>query len=231
MIKKVTIYGERCSGTNYLENLLVENFDVEMTWKYGHKHFFGFQDNKLLNSNDTLFVCIVRDIYEWMNSLYRKKHHLPIKYMEKTDEEKIKIFLNDEWFSVNDKKFNYKKWDEEIMQDRNIYTKKRYKNIFEMRHTKIKFLLEDLPLKVKNHIFIRYEDLINNFSNTMKKIEKKGLQIKNKETFPRNIQIYKKDKNKLFDITKKKKEFIDKKMIFSNKNFIKFYEKKLGYYK
>lgn len=39
MIKKVTIYGERCSGTNYLEELLTENFDVTLVWDYGWKHF------------------------------------------------------------------------------------------------------------------------------------------------------------------------------------------------
>ena len=35
MIKKVTIYGERCSETNYLEQLLINNFDIDITWKYG----------------------------------------------------------------------------------------------------------------------------------------------------------------------------------------------------
>lgn len=34
MIKYFTIYGERCSGTNYLEQIIKLNFDVEVTWKY-----------------------------------------------------------------------------------------------------------------------------------------------------------------------------------------------------
>lgn len=33
IIKYITIYGERCSGTNYLEELINLNFDVEITWK------------------------------------------------------------------------------------------------------------------------------------------------------------------------------------------------------
>ena len=74
MIHTVTIYGERCSGTNYLENLLINNFDVEITWIYGRKHFFGFND--LNNSDDVLFIGIVRNIFDWINSLYREKHHL-----------------------------------------------------------------------------------------------------------------------------------------------------------
>jgi len=75
-MKKVTIYGERCSGTNYLEELLLLNFDVETVWDYGWKHFFGFND--LTNSDDTLFIGIIRNLEDWINSLYREKHHLPI---------------------------------------------------------------------------------------------------------------------------------------------------------
>ena len=39
------------------------------------------------------------------------------------------------------------------MIDRNVYTGKRYKNIFELRHTKIKWMLEDLPNKEQNCIY------------------------------------------------------------------------------
>ena len=44
----------------------------------------------------------------------------------------------------------------EIMEDRNIYTGERYKNIFELRYTKMKFLSEDLPNKVKHYTFILF---------------------------------------------------------------------------
>ena len=80
MIKKFTIYGERCSGTNYLQNLVNDNFEIELTWEYGWKHFFGFQDDTLKNSDDTLFLCIVRNPVDWMNSFFRNPHHLPLNY-------------------------------------------------------------------------------------------------------------------------------------------------------
>ena len=83
-------------------------------------------------------------------------------------------------YEFNSKTYNNKTGDQgkEIIEDRNIYTKKRYKNIFELRHTKIKWMIEDLPNKVKNYIFIRYEELINNFDETLIKIKDKGLQVK-----------------------------------------------------
>jgi hypothetical protein len=219
MITHCTIYGERCSGTNYLENLILKNFDVKITWKYGWKHFFGFND--LHNSKQTLFICIVREIHSWMNSFFREKHHLKIKNQKKlSKEEKKKIFLNDQFYSVIEN-------EDEIMKDRNMYTKKRYKNIFELRHTKIKWMLEDLPHKVDNYIFIRYEDLLNNFEKTMTKIKNIGLKIKDPKKFPENVYTYKKEKYKKYRI--KHENFITKKEILNHPSFKKYYEKRLNY--
>lgn len=200
MIKKVTIYGERCSGTNYLEELLVSNFDVTITWEYGRKHFFGFNDLK--NSNDTLFIGIIRNPYDWLNSLYRDQHHLPHNFKDITN------FLNSEFYSLNEN-------NKEFMTDRNIYTKERYKNIFDMRYTKIRFLTEDMPKLVKNYILIKYEDLINNFNITINKIRSKGLRIRRGIYRPLNILHYKKEKDKQFVKNQRvnhisKEEIIDK---------------------
>lgn len=63
-IKKFTILGERCSGTNFLEQTILENFDVELTWEFGHKHFFGFHQFSHNNKeNETLFIGIVKILY------------------------------------------------------------------------------------------------------------------------------------------------------------------------
>ena len=40
-IKRVQIYGERCSGTNYLKKLIETNFTQTVINDYGHKHFFA----------------------------------------------------------------------------------------------------------------------------------------------------------------------------------------------
>jgi len=54
-----------------------------------------------------------------------------------SEEEKLDEFLNKEFWSFYDNEGN-RDTSKEIMIDRNIYTGKRYKNIFELRHTKIK---------------------------------------------------------------------------------------------
>jgi hypothetical protein len=110
------------------------------------------------------------------------------------------------------------------MNDRNIYTGERYKNIFELRYTKNKFLIDDLPNKVKNHILLRYEDVLDDFENTMNKINGVGLEIKCKNSFPTNVLTYKKTKIKF---TKNEYSEFSKEEIFNNKNYIDYYEKKL----
>jgi hypothetical protein len=221
MIKNVTIYGERCSGTNYLEILLKTNFRIEITKKYGSKHFFGFHNEKLKNSKETLFICITRDLVEWLNSLYRKPHHLGV-HLRKN----IYSFLNEEFYSYNDNESGSKD-GKEIMEDRNIYTKERYKNIFEMRHTKLKFMIEDLPTLVDNYIFIRYEDLINDFEGTMLSLKNKGLNVKENIEFPINNNNYKGRENEKF--IKKENNLISLQRILNNPNLIRTYEIKLGY--
>ena len=218
MLKKYTIYGERCSGTNYLQNIMNVNFDIKITHEYGKKHFFGFQDEKLKKSDDTLFICIVRNPVDWVNSLYREKYHIA-KHLRKN----ITDFLNKEFYSYNDKHSGLRDRTE-IMEDRNIYTGKRYKNIFELRHTKIKWMIEELPNKVKNYIFIKHEDLLNNYKNTLLKINEKGVKIKDNIKFPINSKTYKLSKTKIYV---KKKNEISSETILDNPNFIPFYEKKL----
>ena len=218
IIRRVQIYGERCSGTNYLEVLLSRNFhDYSLVQDYGYKHFFGFDDLK--NSDDTLFICIVRNPVDWVNSLYRNKWHIAQHLCTSVDN-----FLNKEFYSYNDKK-SVSKDGTEIMTDRNIYTGERYKNIFELRHTKLKFLYEDLPKLVKNHIFIKHEDLLTNFEETMIKIKNVGLVIKPDISFPVNYYGYKKENGEY----KVKPNEIDEKCILNHPDFRKHYENILGY--
>ena len=218
MLKKYTIYGERCSGTNYLKSIMNLNFNIKLTHEYGKKHFFGFQDEKLKKSDDTLFICIVRNPVDWVNSLYREKYHIA-KHLRKN----ITDFLNKEFYSYNDKHSGLRDGSE-IMEDRNIYTGKRYKNIFELRHTKIKWMMEELPNKVKNYIFIKHEDLLYDFKNTLLKINEKGVKIKDNIKFPINSKTYKLSKTKIYV---KKNNEISSETILDNPNFIPFYEKKL----
>ena len=175
MIKKFTIYGERCSGTNYLEQLILKNFDVEITWDYGWKHWMGFNECK--NSDDCLFIGIIRHPLKWLESLYKHKHHFKEEFTKNK-----KRFLYSEVHSYDFIK------NVEIKEDYDLNNKKKpYKNIISLRNTKNLFLLQKMPKIVKNYILFRYEDLTMNFNKIMNKLVNKGLKIKENIDFPLNI--------------------------------------------
>ena len=214
-ITQFTIFGERCSGTNYIQNIMKMNFELDITWQYGWKHHFGFNDFN--DSDNTLFICIVREPYSWMNSFYQCKHHLPPELAMTPDH-----FLNNEFYSVNDN-------NDEIISDRNMYNGQRFKNIFELRHIKLKYMIETLPQLVKNYILIRYEDLLNDFDNVMNKIKKFDLPIIETINFPVNSKIDFK-----YGGYKQKKRFdnvISKDQIYDHSDFNDKFEKMLNYSK
>jgi hypothetical protein len=226
-IKKYTVFGERCSGTNYLCTLLELNFEVELTWELSRKHFFGFEENLREKAENILIIGITREITSWINSFFREKHHIPLLYKNLPLDESIYEFLHNEFFSIDDNMHGYKTWKNELMTDRNIYTGERYKNIFELRHVKNKFLIEDMPNKTKNYILIRYEDLLENFEKTMYLLKDMGLKVRDTNHFPVNTTLYKNTKTEFRPNSKK--EFISKEMILNNPNMNPYYELKLGY--
>lgn len=230
MIEDFTIFGERCSGTDFTQSILEMNFTQSLTWKYGWKHFFGFS-TKLRESDQTLFVCVVRGLEPWINSFFRDMYHLPLKYKaDLTIEEKIEAFLNDEFWSFNDIDGN-RDISKEILKDRNIYTGERYKNIFEARHLKLKYLIEDLPKRIDNYILVRHEDLINDFENTMIGIKNKGLKVREGIEFPVTSKAYKgiQGREDYKKVRKSKIDHISRERILTNKNLNPHYEKILGY--
>jgi hypothetical protein len=147
-IKKFTLYGERHSGTKIFERFISMNFDMEITWDYGVKHFFGFVDiESIINAKDTLFLCIVRETYDWLIANHYKPHDAPQKRQGV-------LYVND-WYSVG------RTFEEiEIMEDRCYWDKQRYKNIFELRYFKLMYMLYVLPMLADNYLLISYNDYI-----------------------------------------------------------------------
>ena len=146
------IFGERCSGTNFLEQALLENFHIQIHEYQVNKHFFG--QKELPKEDNILYIGIVRHPYTWINSFYKYPY-----FVNKNIRNNKHKFINNEFWCQDG--------NNEIIQDRNIFTKKRYKNIFELRKVKLEFLHDKLPLLAKNYILIKYEDLRDDYENTL----------------------------------------------------------------
>lgn len=178
LLSQYTVFGERCSGTNYLVQLMNANFNIPLTYEYGHKHFFGHTDLSAANNvSDTLFLGIIRHPIYWLNSFFKEQHHIPNR------PKPLYNFLFDEFYSMND--------DGTIIEkDVNYMTGTRYKNIFEMRFYKNYYLLNILPTQVPHSFLITYENLRDNTADVLGNIATKfGLEPK--LPLYQNIDYYK----------------------------------------
>jgi len=176
-MNRYTILGERRSGTNFLEQLISDNFHLKLDWLGGWKHFFGYNgyDSKLKNNQDVIYFCIVRNPVDFLISFYNSKLLQPI---ERT--QNIESFLLNEFYSVYLHKGKYV----EILDDRNFKNNNlKFKNIFEMRSIKCKYLLDDVPELVNNYYFIRYEYLKHNTDFVLNDISNKFELVKKNQQY------------------------------------------------
>lgn len=164
-ILNFTIYGERCSGTTFLEEAITANFNLPVMWYYDWKHFFGSYDfdadKKESEANgtgapadNTLFIGMVRNPVRWLHSFSKRKQYLP------SEIQTLGNLFQREFYSVNEN-------DEVIAEDVHLTTKARFKNIFELRKVKNDFLINVMPTKVQNYILLTYEDLLNKYDETL----------------------------------------------------------------
>ena len=197
--RKFVILGERCSGTNFLEEAITQNFDITNTFEYGNKHFFC-NNNYTTASEDTVFIGIIRNPIYWLNSFSKELYHIP------SINKNPRNFLFNEFYSVFDEQQNKKPMmdlnnfsnfinnnNTEIInpQDLKYLNGKKYKNIFEMRKLKNYYLMNIIPGKVKNYILINYESLLYNYDATLNNIQTKFDLVKKHDTYVK-IKNYKK---------------------------------------
>lgn len=210
LISKVQIYGERSSGTNYLEQLMKKNIpSLIFTNEYGWKHFFP--PLTFPTSEQCLFVVIYRDLFDWTRSFYLQPHHVH-KSIRKLSFSK---FIRSEWHCVYDKQSNTHPTEElymqEMMFERDPNTGNRFQNILSMRSSKIN-ALELLKEKVNYVEYVRYEELKKNPEQFIQHlIEKYNLPTYQKFediiTYKGNTQEVFKQK-KYFDFKKADLKFI-----------------------
>lgn len=180
--RKVQIFGERCSGTNFLHLLIKTNFrDIILTDEYGFKHLFQKEGLRKEIEPDVIYLIIVRNPYDWLRSLYRVPHHAP-KHLNL----KFSKFLRDPWESYNIEK--WMKLDIDKLDNYSEYKVEEFKNVIQLRNYKNKVFL-DLLINHKNIKLIKYEDLRDDTSNIMDQISSR-FDIRKPAVF-KNVYTYK----------------------------------------
>jgi len=160
-IRFFQIFGERNSGTKYVQRVLNRNLRINPTSAFGFKHWYvkGHQprgeenrttDNECIRSldgsDDTIFVFIVRDPYSWIQSMRSKPHHAPLHRNMGLSE-----FIRKEWISYETKRAN-KMWPPSAD---NYYFIERAENICALRRSKNAHFMS-IGNRVRNFHTIRH---------------------------------------------------------------------------
>ena len=177
-INYIKIFGERNSGTTFLHQLLEKNVKNVSILPHGYnsgtgwKH--GFPKINLFNKIDnTLFIVIIRNVEDWLISMFKNQYHLKQNY-------NITSFLENK-LDVYDKRTDH---------DVNVNPLEK-QNILNLRYSKILSYL-NLYKIASNIIFINLEDLQNNTSKFINFLSK----TYNIDIAPNIIEISKHTKSK-----------------------------------
>jgi hypothetical protein len=161
-LRKFCLFGERCSGTNYLQQLITANFpQLGYQKAYGWKHFPAWLSapaglnpgpSKFYtfeNSDAYLFFVIFRNPYDWLRSLWEHPHHAA-SHLHHIP---FDTFIHSTWICDPLDEFIH-------AMDKNPHTGAYFSNILQLRSAKIRNMLM-IKNKVKNIYYINYETLLN----------------------------------------------------------------------
>jgi hypothetical protein len=230
MIKKIKIYGERNSGTNFLYKLLVNNLElktIEMHefdkknnivrgWKHGIPNEFGYY-TKLYDC--TLFIYIIRPIEDWLVSSYYHPYH-------------VKRKNNFNQFLTETMKSNEKKWKRK--NGKILNSDDNGKTIFEIRYYKLNKHLEFFT-NVDNIIHINLSLLQSNPKSFIEFISTTFNLIRKTDFIPvlLHTKTRKKEKNQSYklDLTNKHRDIINKNKSIIFEKYIDILKEKIYYKK
>lgn len=169
-IERFQVFGERCSGTNYVQALIERNFPgldtavtrrhngLDVAWRYGWKHGFPAMPHA---PAATLFVVVVRHPETWVQSLHRTPWHAAPALRALP----LATFLRSEWQAVIDNvglgaERNQPGWGDELQWDRHPLSGRRFANVAQLRRAKLEAHLA-LETRCPSAVGIRYEDARN----------------------------------------------------------------------
>ena len=152
-INRIQVFGERNTGTNFLQEIIVSNTNVPLVWDFGWKHFPDYDALKNNECSDVLFIMIVRDLESWLHSFKRTMHHVPIDVKNKA----FHTFLETAW--INSHQSSYENVKCTLIE-------KRYNHFLKVKEAMCN----------KNFILLKYEDLKNDQNIILQQLSLYGIE-------------------------------------------------------
>ena len=169
MIRRVQVYGQRCSGTNALIKLIEANFpELAFTEEYGFKHWLVPEWVSL--PSDVLALVIVRRPNQWLRSLHRNPWHADCDLKKLHFSNFIRApwerVWNDDFWGVSPNRDFY---HTPIIEERCPSTGRPFANAIAKRTAKLKNWIA-VAQQAGAHAFVSHETLVSNPRSILDKI-------------------------------------------------------------
>ncbi len=152
------IFGERCSGTNYVAQLLRRNlFGVQLTDAFGWKH--GWPDRVTGSTEQCLFVVVHRDPFAWAQSLHRQPWHAAPALRDLPFDRFVRAPWWCCWGQDMELAADDSRAGTEMLHERDPATGERFADILRLRTAKLRAWLA-LETRVRHFAVVRYEDAL-----------------------------------------------------------------------
>ncbi len=152
--RRLQLFGERCSGTNYVAELLRRNVGLRATDEFGWKH--GWPQGVIGPAADCVFAIVVRDPFDWVRSLHRQPWHAAAPLRDRP----LAQFLREPWWCEWGRDMTLAAHDArrgtEMMHERDPATGERFANVMRLRTAKLRAWLA-LEQRVQHVAVVRYE--------------------------------------------------------------------------
>lgn len=177
-ITHVKVYSERCSGSNYVIQLILTNFEKIKWERFCHKHFPPWLDYPNLpylgdsrhhtfkKTGHVLFIVVFRNPYDWVRSLHRQQHHTP----QTTQALPFGEFIRIPWELDPNIAEVVELQQLNPLMDRNPATGALFENPMQLRTAKIKTMLE-INNRAKNVYYVNYETVRDHPREVLREIQ------------------------------------------------------------
>lgn len=163
---RLQIFGERCSGTNYVAQLLRRNLRVSLTDEYGWKH--GFSE-RVVDDPGCAFVVVVRDPFDWVQSLHRRPWHAAASLRDCSLAQFVRTPWVCEWGRDMELPADDPRIGAEMRHERDPATGEPFANVMRLRIGKLRDWLT-LAERVRHFAWVRYEDAVSDERGVVRRL-------------------------------------------------------------
>ncbi len=139
-VTRYQVFGERASGTGFIDRLLGRNTALASTEALGWKHALP---HMTVIPEDTAAICVIRHAEDWARAMHARPWHCPPAMQEL----EFSAFLRAEWATIADRARYFPQAmalggaGRALQCDRHPLTGLPYANLFQLRRAKIEGLL------------------------------------------------------------------------------------------